>query len=67
MGNLALDPRAGFLFVDFAQGYLLQLSARSHVIWHNAETSAAIGAALMLVPEINGGHWLRDALDLRWA
>ena len=66
LGNLALDPRAGLLFVDFAQGHLLQLAARADVIWHDAETSAATGAARMLVLKITGGQWLRDALDLRW-
>jgi uncharacterized protein len=66
LGNLALDARAGLLFVDFAQGHLLQLAARAEVIWHDAETSAATGAARTLVLKITGGHWLHDALDLRW-
>lgn len=67
LGNLALDSRAGLLFVDFAQGHLLQLAARADVIWHDAETSAETGAARVLELEISGGQWLQDALDLRWA
>lgn len=67
LGNLALDPRAGLLFVDFAQGHLLQLAARAHVVWHDAETAAATGVARVLVLDIAGGQWLRHALDLRWA
>ena len=67
LGNLALDPRAGLLFVDFAQGHLLQLAARAEVIWHDAATTAATGAARLLVLEISGGQWLQDAVNLRWA
>lgn len=74
LGNLALDPRAGLLFVDFANGHLLQLAARAKVVWRDAETAAATrattgattGADRMLVLEIAGGQWLHDALDLRW-
>ena len=67
LGNLTLAPQAGILFVDFARGHLLQLAARSDVVWHDAATTAATGAARSLVLDITGGHWLHDALDLRWA
>jgi uncharacterized protein len=66
LGNLALDPRAGLLFVDFANGHLLQLAARGHVAWHDAETAAATRADRMLVLDIFGGQWLHNAIDLRW-
>ena len=67
LGNLALDPRAGLLFVDFAEGHLLQLAARGSVVWNDAETAAVSGADRTLVLDILGGHWLHDALDLRWS
>jgi predicted pyridoxine 5'-phosphate oxidase superfamily flavin-nucleotide-binding protein len=67
LGNLALDPRAGLLFVDFARGHLLQLAARADVVWQDAAAAAATGAARILVLEIAGGQWLCDAIDLRWA
>jgi uncharacterized protein len=67
LGNLTLDPRAGLLFVDFAQGHLLQLAARGSVVWNDAATVAVSGADRMLVLDIAGGHWLHDALDLRWS
>lgn len=66
LGNLTVDPRAGLLFVDFAQGHLLQLTARGGVVWNDAETVAVSGAERTLVLDIAGGHWLHDALDLRW-
>lgn len=62
LGNLALDPRAGLLFVDFAAGHLLHLAARAHVDWHDAGSAVA----RTLVLDVTGGQWLRDALDLRW-
>jgi len=33
LGNIAADPRAGILFVDFASGSTLQLSGRATVEW----------------------------------
>ena len=33
LGNLAVDPRAGLLFVDFASGATLQLSGRAQIVW----------------------------------
>jgi uncharacterized protein len=33
MGNLATDPAAALLFVDFASGYTLQLSGSAVIVW----------------------------------
>jgi hypothetical protein len=67
LGNLALDPRAGLLFVDFAAGHLLQLAVRGSVVWNDPETATASKADRVLVLDIAGGHWLHDAIDLRWS
>jgi predicted pyridoxine 5'-phosphate oxidase superfamily flavin-nucleotide-binding protein len=66
LGNLALDPRAGLLFVDFERGHLLQLAARGTILWDGAELDAFEGAERLLRLEITGAHWLRHAVDLRW-
>ena len=42
MGNLAVDPTAALLFIDFRTGCTLQLSGRAHVAW---EAPAADGDA----------------------
>lgn len=63
-GNLALEPRAGLLFVDFARGHLLQLAVRGKVVWSEASEDQGTGRTLTL--EVVGGHWLRDAVSLRW-
>ena len=39
LGNLTKDPRVGLLFVDFAQGSMLQVSGTAEIEW---ETSNAI-------------------------
>lgn len=44
LGNLAADPRAGVLLVDFESGGTLQLSGRAEIIWSGAELSAFPGA-----------------------
>lgn len=41
LGNLALDPRAGLLFVDFLTGYMVQMSGRARVLWNASATGGA--------------------------
>ncbi len=36
LGNLAVDPRAGLLVVDFAGGDVVQVSGRAAVLWDDA-------------------------------
>jgi hypothetical protein len=44
LGNLAADPRAGLLFVDFARGTLLHLTGRAATDWDPARAAAWPGA-----------------------
>ena len=44
LGNLAADPRAGVLLVDFDGGGTLQLSGRAEIVWSGAELTAFPGA-----------------------
>lgn len=48
LGNLALNPRAGLLFVDFEQGSLLSLTGTAEVIWEGDEIRAYAGAERLL-------------------
>ncbi len=66
LGNLAQEPRAGLLFVDFKRGHLLQLSARGTVHWNSPEVATALGADRILTLEVTGGRWMLDAVDLGW-
>jgi predicted pyridoxine 5'-phosphate oxidase superfamily flavin-nucleotide-binding protein len=57
-GNLAVDPRAGLLFVDFASGGLLLLTGEATVLWD--------GDARRLVFRTHRGVRLPAALPFRW-
>ena len=43
-GNLAVNPRAGLLFVDFDRGSTLQLTGSAEVLWTRAEFAVFPGA-----------------------
>jgi predicted pyridoxine 5'-phosphate oxidase superfamily flavin-nucleotide-binding protein len=44
LGNLAADPRAGLLLVDFEHGGTLQLSGRARIEWDRSAVAAYGGA-----------------------
>ena len=44
LGNLAADPRAGLLFVDFDQGSTLQLTGRASIDWSREAAGGFRGA-----------------------
>lgn len=44
LGNLAADPRAGLLLVDFERGGTLQLSGRARIEWDPSAVAAYEGA-----------------------
>lgn len=44
LGNLAINPRAGLLFVDFERGDLLQLAVRTELLWDGPEVASFHGA-----------------------
>lgn len=66
-GNLALNPRAGLLFVDFATGGLLSLTGEADVVWSGPELDAFAGAERLLRVRLTGGVFLEDAVPLRWS
>ncbi len=66
LGNLAVDPRAGLLFVDFASGGLLQLTGRTTIDWESDAVSSFPGARRLVHFEIEEIVDLPAALPLRW-
>jgi uncharacterized protein len=66
-GNLALNPLAGLLFIDFVQGDLLYLTGRAEVIWEGPEISAYPGAERLLRFHLDRGHRVAGSLPLRWS
>jgi predicted pyridoxine 5'-phosphate oxidase superfamily flavin-nucleotide-binding protein len=66
LGNIALNPLAGLLFVDFETGDLLQLSVKAEVLWDGPEVDAFEGAERLLRMEVLAAQHAPAALPLRF-
>jgi hypothetical protein len=67
LGNLALEPRAGLLFVDFAAGDVLSLTGAAEVVWDGPELAAFAGAERLLRFRVAEGVRIGNAVPLRWS
>lgn len=67
VGNLALDDRAGLLFVDFASGGVLHLTGRITIDWSSPDIARHPGAQRLLVFELDEAVLRPGALPLRWS
>ncbi|MFC3676632.1 pyridoxamine 5'-phosphate oxidase family protein [Ferrovibrio xuzhouensis] len=68
LGNIAINPRAGLLFVDFATGDLLTLTGTAAVVLDGPEIAAFKGAQRLLRFEpADGGRLIRGAVPLQWS
>jgi ferredoxin-NADP reductase/predicted pyridoxine 5'-phosphate oxidase superfamily flavin-nucleotide-binding protein len=65
-GNLAVNPRAGVLFIDFDSGDLLTLTGRAEVVWEGEVLKTFAGAERAWRFHVESGWRLREALPLRW-
>lgn len=66
-GNLAVNPRAGLLFVDFASGDLLYLTGAAEVLWDAPELADFAGAERLMRFTLEEGRLVPGALPLRWS
>lgn len=66
-GNLAVNSRAGILFIDFESGGLLSLSGHAEVVWSGAERDAYVGAERLLRFAVEEGAWIAHGVPLRWS
>jgi ferredoxin-NADP reductase/predicted pyridoxine 5'-phosphate oxidase superfamily flavin-nucleotide-binding protein len=66
IGNLVLDPKAGFLFVDFETGGLLQLSGTVSIDWESDALAEVPGARRLVTLTIERIIELPAAVGLRW-
>jgi len=66
LGNLAANPIAGLVFVDYATGDLLQLSGRAEVLTDSPEIAAFEGAERLWRVIPDRVVWREAALPLRW-
>ena len=65
-GNLAVNPAAGLLFVDFERGVTLQLTGTADVLWESAQFAAFPGAERAVRFRVAEAIERRHASALRW-
>jgi hypothetical protein len=66
LGNIAVHPHAGLLFIDFDTGDLLQLAVTAEVVWEGPELAAFEGAERLLRMQVISSLHRPAALPLRW-
>jgi uncharacterized protein len=67
LGNLALNPHAGLLFIDFDRGDLLYLTGTAEIIWQGDEIQSFAGAERLLRFHLVSGDRVEGSLPLRWS
>jgi predicted pyridoxine 5'-phosphate oxidase superfamily flavin-nucleotide-binding protein len=66
LGNIAANPRAGLLFIDFENGDLLYLAVNADIVWDGAELRGFEGAQRLLKFKVLAMRRVEAALPLRW-
>ncbi len=66
LGNLAVNPKAGLLFVDFDRGHTLQLTGTAVTLWDAKEIAAFAGAQRLIEFTLDRIIETRNATNLRW-
>ena len=66
LGNIALNPRAGLLFVEFGTGDLVILTGQAEVIWDGPELQSFARAERLVRVRVEEAHHLVAALPWRW-
>ncbi|MDP3761624.1 MAG: pyridoxamine 5'-phosphate oxidase family protein [Ramlibacter sp.] len=66
LGNLAVNPRCGLLFMDFDTADLLHVAARGEIVHDGPEVQAFQGAQRLMRFHVVSALRLPAALPLRW-
>jgi uncharacterized protein len=66
LGNIAVNPRAGLLFIDFETGDLLYLAVTAEIVWDGAEVDGFAGAQRLLRFKVREVRRVDASLSLRW-
>jgi predicted pyridoxine 5'-phosphate oxidase superfamily flavin-nucleotide-binding protein len=66
LGNIAANPRAGLLFMDFETGDVLYLAVSAEIVWEGAELQAFEGAQRLLRFKVLAMRRVEASLPLRW-
>lgn len=66
LGNIAVNPRAGLLFIDFDKGDLLYLAVTAGIVWDGPELSSFAGAQRLMRFKVQSMRLVESSLPLRW-
>jgi len=66
LGNIAINPSAGLLFLDFERGSTLQLTGEARIIWDAGRAARFTGAERVVEFRVQEAGELRGAVPLRW-
>lgn len=66
IGNLAVNPRAGLLVIDFERGDVLYLAVEGEVVWEGPEVAAFPGALRLLRLKLKHMKRVEAILPLRF-
>ncbi len=66
IGNIAVNPRAGLLFIDFASGDLVYLTGSATTIWDSEDRHAFVGAERLVSFTLDEGFLVEAAMPIRW-
>jgi hypothetical protein len=67
LGNLAVDPRAGLVFIDFEHGDLLYVAAHAEIVWNTPALEAFPGAERLVRFTVDEVRRCPAALPFRWS
>ncbi len=66
LGNIAVNPAVGLLFVDFESGTTLQITGRASVDWDESRAAEFVGAKRVIDVEVQGVRETKSATSLRY-
>jgi uncharacterized protein len=66
LGNIAANPNAGLLFIDFKKGNTLQITGRASIIWDSDRVAEFAGAERIVEFQIDEAIEISGACSLGW-
>lgn len=66
LGNIALNPVAGLLFIDFERGDVLSVTGSAEIVWDEEQAAGLRGAERVVSLRIDSGVYIAEALPIRW-
>jgi uncharacterized protein len=67
LGNLAVNPRTGLLFINWETGSTLQLSGRARIVWDAHALKSRPGAERLVQVRLDAVHEHERAIPARWS